>query len=167
VIVAGLVLTANLLRGPGSDGDGPRGPATASTASPLPDGTTTWTFSGEDDGVPWTLEARRFPSGQVEIAARSGGVGASFSNPSHDRVFLTSASGGGSAVRVFVGSTPPSATSARVTLPDGSIRPLDVVGDGEGIGARLFAFTLPADAGARAVVEAFAADGSSLGTSDD
>jgi hypothetical protein len=166
VIVAGLVFVAVVVRGPASTDNELRGPGTETTpATTLPDGTTTWKFTGEDEGVPWTLEARRFPDGQVDIEASSGGVGAFFSNPSPDQVFATAASGGGSTVSVLVGSVPPSASSARLTLPDGTVRSIDVVGDGEGIGVRLFATTFPAGTTGTATIEAFAADGRVLGQS--
>jgi hypothetical protein len=164
VIVAGLVFVAAVVRGPASTDNELRGPGTVTTSEPsLPDGTTTWTFTGEDDGIAWTLEARRFPNGQTEVEASTPTGKVGFSNPDPSTVFAIAGAGGGGDVALVVGSVPPSASSARVTHPDAGL-PIDVLGDGEGIGVRLFAIALPDNAIRDATFEAFAADGSLLGT---
>ena len=110
-IVAGLVFAAVALRGPGSTVDTPRGPAASSTpVTTLPDGTRTARTTGEFDGVPYVLQTRRFPTGQVTVEAHSGALElARFENPPSDRVLAMIGSGGPEPI--VVGTTPPSANS--------------------------------------------------------
>jgi hypothetical protein len=166
VIVAGLVFVAVVVRGPASTDNEVRGPATSTTPAPgstLPDGTTTWTFTGEDGGIEWTLEARRFPGGPLTVDARTDAGSFRWEDPPTDRVVAAFSTGGNRPVRLVAGTTPASAATARVTLADGTVLPIDVLGDGAAIGARFFVTTLPADATTGAVVEAFATDGTPLG----
>lgn len=166
VIVTGLVFVAVVLRGPASTDDDLRGPATATTpATTLPDGTNAFRISGEDGGIAWTLEALRFPGGRVRVEAHGDDGTIVFDNPTPDRVHAAALAGGGGPVRLVAGVTPPSAATARITLPDGTVVPVDVLGDGDGIGVRLFVTTVPAGAAEGATVEVFAADGTLLGTS--
>ena len=154
---------AVVLRGPVTSDDDLRGPAGATTpVTSLPDGTTTWKFTGEADGVAWTLEARRSPDGQVTIEARLGSTTAKFENPTPDRVFVIAATGGDATTRRRHHATVP--VSAQVTLADGTVLPVDVLGDGDGIGVRLFVTSVPAGTTDGATVEAFGPDGTLLGT---
>ena len=164
MIVAGLVFVAVVVRGPASTDNDLRGPGTVTTpATTLPDGTKTSRISGEDDGIAWTLEARWFPDGGVRVEARSEAGSLGWENPPTDRVLADVLTGDDGPFRLVAGTTPLTASTARMTLADGTLVPIDVMGGGDEYGVRMFATTAPAGSVDGATVEAFAADGTLLG----